>query len=250
MDQPAASTTTAQTKTPVVITENVSATKLLQMKECNVCIERLPTTTPPSAIAANSNLSYNMHTRPPKAEIPHRTSDRPCATVNYSKFMSGNEDDISPPHKKRTVDLKQMPSNSRIASQNYYTKPSTTPQPTRRNESSTITKPASSEETKVAIEALLSVGNDVIPENDITAENSALVPTGINVPDNPDTVYEGQNAVLNRPTPLHQLLHLYRSHNQTPQTMTQWQTKIRLIRQTAKQQAQIVHQLARRRKVL
>ena len=32
-DQPAASTTTVQTKTPVVITENVSATKPLQMKE-------------------------------------------------------------------------------------------------------------------------------------------------------------------------------------------------------------------------
>ena len=106
MDQSAASTTTAQMKTPVVITENVSATKPFQMKECNVCIERLPTMTPPSAIAANSNLSYNMHTRPPKAEIPHRTSDRLRAIVDYSKFMSGNEDDTSPPRKRCTVDLK------------------------------------------------------------------------------------------------------------------------------------------------
>ena len=51
------------------------------------------------------------------------------------------------------------------------------------------------------IEALLSLGNDVIPENDINAENSALVLIGINVPpsvdDNPDTVDDGQNAVLN-----------------------------------------------------
>ena len=53
----------------------------------------------------------------------------------------------------------------------------------------------------MAIEALLSLGNDVIPENDITAENSALLPIGINIPpnvaDNPDTVNEGQNTVLN-----------------------------------------------------
>ena len=87
----------------------------------------------------------------------------------------------------------------------------------RKKESSTITKPASSEETKVAIEALLSLGNDVVPENDITTENSELVPIGINVPpsvdDNPDTVTDGQNAVPNRPTPRHQPLHLHRSHN-------------------------------------
>ena len=103
------------------------------------------------------------------------------------------------------MDLKHKPSSSRIASQNYHTKPSTTPRPIRRKESSTITKPASSEETKVAIEALLSLGNNVIPENDITAENSALVPVGINVPpsvdDNPDTVNDGQNVVPNQPTP-------------------------------------------------
>ena len=215
LDQPAASTTTVQTKTPVVITENVSATKPFQTKECNVCIERLPTTTFTSAVATNSNLSYNMRTRPPKAETPHQTSDWPHAIVDYSKFMSGNDDTSPPPCKRRTVDLKWTPSSSRIASQNYHTKPSTTPQPIRRKESSTITKPASSEETKVVIEALLSLGNDVIPENDITTENSALVPVGINVPpsvdDNPDTVNDGQNVVPNQPTPLHQSLHLHRS---------------------------------------
>ena len=60
-------------------------------------------------------------------------------------------------------------------------------------------KVVSSEETKVAIEALLSLGNDVIPEDDITAENSALVPIGNNAPtiinDNLDTVNESQNDV-------------------------------------------------------
>ena len=124
----------------------------------------------------------------------------------------------------------------------------------RQKESSTITKPASSEETKVAIEALLSLGNDVIPENDITAENSALVPVGINVPpsvdDNPDTVNDGQMLYQTDQPPLHQSPHLHGSHNQTPQTMTQWQTKIQLIQQIAKQQTQIVRQRARRRKVL
>ena len=99
-----------------------------------------------------------------------------------------------------------MPSNSRRASQNYHTKPPTTPQPMRRKETSTVTKPATSEETTVAIEALLSLGNDVIPENDITAENSKLVPIGINVrpsiDDNPDTATVGQKAVPNQLTPL------------------------------------------------
>ena len=65
-------------------------------------------------------------------------------------------------------------------------------------------KAASSEETKIMIEALLSLGNDVIPENDITAENSALVPIGINAPqtvnDNLDTVNNDQNDVTDQPT--------------------------------------------------
>ena len=97
-----------------------------------------------------------------------------------------------------------MPSSSRIASQNYHTKPSITPRPIRRKVSSTVMKISSSEETKVAIEALLSLGNDVIPENDITAENSALVPIGINTPptvnDTLDTVTDNQNNVTDQPT--------------------------------------------------
>ena len=48
------------------------------------------------------------------------------------------------------------------------------------------------------------MGNDVIPENDITAENSALVPIGINTPpivsDNLDTVNDSQNDVSDQPT--------------------------------------------------
>ena len=108
-----------------------------------------------------------------------------------------------PPHKKHKVDLKRMPSSSRIAAQNYHTKPSTAPRPIRRREPSKIMKAVSSEETKVAVEALLSLGNDVIPEDDITAENSALVPIGNNAPptvnDKLDTVSESHNGVTDRP---------------------------------------------------
>ena len=107
LEQPIASTTSVQVKTPVVITENASVSKPYQTKECNVCIERLPATTSTSAAATNNSLSYNMRTRPPKVETPHRTSNRPRTIVDYSKFMTGTEDDTSPPpHKKRTVDLK------------------------------------------------------------------------------------------------------------------------------------------------
>ena len=96
LDQFAAITTVVQTKTPAVITENVSATKPFQMKECNVCIEKLPTTMS-TAVTTTSNLSYNMCIRPPKAETPRRTSDRQRAIIDYSKFMSQNDDDTSPP---------------------------------------------------------------------------------------------------------------------------------------------------------
>ena len=204
-DQPAVSMTTAQMKTPAVITENVSVIDSLPMKECNVRIERLPTTMAVPAVVTNSNMSYNMCTRPPKAETLHWTSDHPHAIIDNSQFMSGNEEDTSLPHKKHTVDLKQTPSSSRIVSQNYHTKPSTTPRLVRRKESSAITKPASSEETKIAIDVLLSLGSDIIPENDITTENSALVPAGLNIPPNvegnPDVINDSKNDVPSQPTP-------------------------------------------------
>ena len=74
-DQPAASTTTVQMKTPAVITENASVINPIPMKECNVHIERLPATMSASAVVTNSNMSYNMCTRPPKAETSQRISD-------------------------------------------------------------------------------------------------------------------------------------------------------------------------------
>ena len=99
LDQPTVSTTTAQTEIPAVITENASVINSLPMKECNVHIERLSTMMAVPTVVTNSNISYNMCTRPPKAETSHRISDRPHAIIDYSQFMSGNEDDTSPPVK-------------------------------------------------------------------------------------------------------------------------------------------------------
>ena len=97
LDQPTVSMTTAKKKTLADITENASVINSLPTKECNVRIERLPTTMAIPAVVTNSNMSYSMCTRPLKAETSHRTSDRPHAIIDYSQFMSGNEDDTSPP---------------------------------------------------------------------------------------------------------------------------------------------------------
>ena len=50
-------------------------------------------------VVTNSNtMSYNMHTfPPPKEQTLHQTSDHPHAVIDYSQFMSGNEEDTSPP---------------------------------------------------------------------------------------------------------------------------------------------------------
>ena len=53
---------------------------------------------------------------------------------------------------------------------------------------------------------MLSLGSDIIPEEDITAENSALVPVGLNVPpnvgSNPDVINDSKNEEPDQPTPL------------------------------------------------
>ena len=118
---------TMPSKVCVVITENASTTTTATQKECKVRLEKLQSKTSSFTTAANTNMAYNMRTRPPKSATSHRTSDRPRPKVDYSRFMVGDEDDTSPPRKRHTVDLKRKPSNSRIASQNYSTKPPTTP---------------------------------------------------------------------------------------------------------------------------
>ena len=187
---------TMPSKGCVVITENASTTTTATQKECKVRLEKLQSKTSSFTTAASTNVAYNMRTRPPKSATSHRTSDRPRPKVDYSRFMVGDEDDTSPPRKQHTVDLKRKPSNSRIASQNYSTKPPTTPRPVRKLQTATITKPASSEETKIAIDALLSLGNDIPLENDITAENSVLMPVDRSN-DNTTEVTENQNAKVN-----------------------------------------------------
>ena len=53
---------------------------------------------------------------------------------------------------------------------------------------------------------MLSLGSDIIPEEDITAQNSALVPVGLNVPPNaegnPDVTSDSKNEVSDQPNPL------------------------------------------------
>ena len=147
-------------------------------RKCNVIIKRLTTKITTSVpVTKNNNAFYNMWTRPSKEVTPHRTSEHPRAVIDYSQFMSGNETDISisPPHKQWTVNLMWMPSSSRIASQNFHTKPSNTPRPIRNAHNTTVTIAANNEETKIAIDALLSLGNDMIPDDDITVENAVLV---------------------------------------------------------------------------
>ena len=127
-DQSTVTTSIAQRKTPAVITENASVMNSFSTKDCNVCIERLPTMMAVPVVVTNSNtMSYNMCAQPPKEQTLHQTSDHPHAVIDYSQFMSEKEEDTSPPRKRHTVDLKQTPSSSRIASLNYHTKPSNTP---------------------------------------------------------------------------------------------------------------------------
>ena len=83
----------------------------------------------------------------------------------------------------------------------------------RSLQSATITKPVSSEETRIAIDTLLSLGNDVIPELDITAESSALMPVGkirspvgdndnsTEPPENQD-IKDADQSTAENPTPL------------------------------------------------
>ena len=76
------------------------------------------------------------------------------------------------------MNLMRTPSILRIAAENFHTKPLNTTQTVRYINKLTTTTPASSEETKIAIDALLSLGSDLPPEDDITKENATLMPIG------------------------------------------------------------------------
>ena len=110
-----------------------------------------------------------------------QTSTRPKTVIDYRKFLEDYTDEPpSPPKKKKAVDLKRKPSKTRIAASKYshskkYSKPPCIPRPARKGNRSnpptttlvtdaevttptpqtTSTVPATSQETREAIEALL-----------------------------------------------------------------------------------------------
>ena len=131
------------------------------------------------------------------------TSDRTQTVIDYKKFLEDYADEPpSPPRKKRDVDLKHQPSKQHIAAEKYksifVTKPthvchkitkkqltSTTnpPAPTSKpiemdSSVGTVLTPATSSETREAIEALLMLGElpvtdkPQVPDDD----NALLVP--------------------------------------------------------------------------
>ena len=101
---------------------------------CRVSIERL--STPQDAgttkiVATPRAVSYDMHVRPTPKKVTHRTSVRKKPKVDYSQY-DVTDDPLSPPKKKRTVDLKRQPSADRIVVEKYKTKPLNLPRSVRR----------------------------------------------------------------------------------------------------------------------
>ena len=162
----------------------------------------------------NSQNKQDPNNPPPRVDSVSptpRTSARKRTVIDYKKFLEEFADlPPSPPKRKREVDLKRRPSKSRMAAEKYRktdftTKPLNVPKPMRRRDSTpkstpststninknvstkqeTITKPATTQETEDAIEALLLLGNMGMPpppllEND-SADNEALMPIGVNL---------------------------------------------------------------------
>ena len=175
-----------------------------------------------------------------------RTSARKRTVINYKDFLEEFADlPPSPPKRKREVDLKRRPSKSRMAAEKYRksdfaTKPLNVPKPVRRKVSTpkntpgtttniskcvsskleTITKPATTQETEDAIEALLLLGTMGRPssqsEND-GADNELLMPIGVNlttdsnidididaaphkIPTHPPKVDTGMDAAIEKDT--------------------------------------------------
>ena len=153
-----------------------------------------------------------------------RTSSRPRTVINYKQFLEEYADaPPTPPRKKRAIDLKRKPSKQWIAADKFrskfVTKPTHLPRPVRNKTSkkdseaqskptvdplpstsdmptlklNTVLTPATSTETKEAIEALLMLGNlptmeiNPLPDDD----NAILVPiTGVA----PDEALEAPQA--------------------------------------------------------
>ena len=163
----------------------------------------------PSVITGNVSRKSKRTTKqtlpaPPKKVI-QCTSSRKRRTIDY--LTLDKESDIpSPPRKRRRPNLLRKPSKMVIAAHKRCKQMSplgtttgimktvtTTVAPTPSTSSvstapanpiGTVMVEASAEETKTAIAALLSLGNDLSQEGDIdvTAENEMLAPINPNVP--------------------------------------------------------------------
>ena len=137
--------------------------------------------------------------QPPKKVTQH-TSGCKRPHVDYTQYDTST-DQLSPPKRRRKVDLKKKPSRIHMAAEKYKTKPLGGPRPVRNkntcsppppllmttkpvtmtegDEPSTsgiVTVAATAEETQTAIDALLALGSDLpVPDIELD-ENAALVP--------------------------------------------------------------------------
>ena len=152
----------------------------------------------PGNARRKSTRAPKQTTSLPKKKVTQRTSTRKRPAVDYSKLDDGS-DILSPPRKQHKPKLLKKPSMtvlaahrkrkqmSPLATMKRTTKPVTTsPTPTPSSSSTntstgqqigTVMVSASTEETKTAIAALLSLGSDIPqPDEDVTAENAQLMP--------------------------------------------------------------------------
>ena len=196
--------TDPQSVIPVNAADRDAKNKLMW---CSVSVERLSKQTSttvkeqtsrsadPSVSASKSG--YSMRVRQTPKKVTHRTSGCKRPVVDYSQYDTST-DPPSPPKWHRKVDLKRKPSKTHIAAEKYKTKPLGGPRPVQKKDthsppastpnpvtitdgakpstSGTITMAATAEETRTAIDVLLSLGTDLpVPNTDLD-ENVALVP--------------------------------------------------------------------------
>ena len=155
----------------------------------------------------------------PTKKVVQRTSTRKHPLVDYSK-LDKDLDVPSPPRKCHKLNLLRKPSKMVIAAHKKHKQmsplgtstgvkktvtttvavtPSTSSGITNTAKSTgTVTVSASAEETKAAISALLTLGQDLpqLDDFDVTAENEMLVPINPNVPSTstPKVTIEGDNT--------------------------------------------------------
>ena len=173
----------------------------------------------PGNARCRSTRASKRTTPLPQKKVTQRTSSRNCQAVDYCKL-----DDVlgipSPPCKQRKPKLLKKPSKTVIAAKRKWKEKSplgtmkgttktvttsSTPTPSSSGASTstgqqigTVTVTASTDETKTAIAALLSLGSDILqPEEDVTAENAQLMainPEKLSIADDPTPASSGRNA--------------------------------------------------------